>query len=527
MEPPEPTSNINSPAEENQTAADGAGMGMDVDDDAPAPEYARMTLTLTNGQSVGVQSDQVTELGPETINLSVPDKNVMHTAWNPRDPAILATGGQALCRIWTISRSTLHDISPSPSNPNNPNSSNPNEPNNPNPTNSNGPDNPNNLHSLSSHDNDPNNLQYVDTLDPSDEASLVTTMAWRPDGEALAVATRGDVSGGVGAVSLWTKNGKCIDELPAAQDTVLMLRWNPSGTYLLGITNAGTASSATVIWDTQSSKAIPPVHIDHIVLDAVWTDHRTFTMCGHGVIGSVIVDSECIVSLRTDVEPGIEKNWTCIQYDSITNTIALVAEEEGVVGIIDSSGHLHATIGHDAGITAMAFQPVLDPSSYSLSNPRLLMTSSLDGTIKSWNTTKPFTISNEFSFGKSTPAMVMSFTPDGNLVAAANWNRVLIWNVGTGGIPIASWKGEQGKWQGLMNGADQDSGIGEEEDGPVHSLSWDADGRKLAYGLGSQVSTSVFSLAYIFTKTNPWQSRLRLSTFDHMVYCLKEGQWKT
>ena len=88
--------------------------------------------------------------------------------------------------------------------------------------------------------------------------------------------------------------------------------------------------------------------------------------------------------------------------------------------------------------------------------------------------------------------MAISFTPDGDLVAAANWGRILIWNAETGGMPKASWNGDQGRWQSLANGVDQDSGIGEEEDGLTHSLSWDADGRKLAYGLGSQVNVAFF-----------------------------------
>lgn len=503
-EPPEPISTINSPAEESQTVADGAGMGMgmgvgmgmgmDVDDDAPAPEHARMTLTLTNGQSVGVQSDQVTELGPETINLSVPDKNVMHTAWNPRDPVILATGGQALCRIWTISRSDPpRDISPNPNhdgNPPSPHNANPNRSNVSNPNDLNSPDSPHqNTTSdpFPRHDVNASTTQFIDTQDPSDETSLVTTLAWTPDGETLAVATQGDVSGGVGAVSLWTKNGKCIDELPAAQDMVLVLRWNPSGTHLAGVTTAGTAGSAIVIWDTQSSQAFPPVHLERITTDVAWADDRNFTFCGHGVIGNVAVDNECIVNLRTFPESEPERKWTSIQRDKSTNTIATVADEEAVIGIIDSCDRLHTSVGHDAQITAIAFQPLPDPLPDLINSIRLLVTSSLDGTIKFWNVMKPFAIIHVINIGRSTPAMAMSFNPDGNYIAVANWNRVLVWSAEPSVLPKASWKGEQGKWQGLANGIDKDSGIGEDEDGPIHSLSWDADGGKLAYGLGSQV----------------------------------------
>ena len=84
--------------------------------------------------------------------------------------------------------------------------------------------------------------------------------------------------------------------------------------------------------------------------------------------------------------------------------------------------------------------------------------------------------------------MAIEFTADGSFLAAASWNRVMIWDPTKGGLPTAIWRGEMGHWQGhATNGVDQDSGIGEEEDIPAHSLSWDAQGGRLAYGLRNQV----------------------------------------
>ena len=89
----------------------------------------------------------------------------------------------------------------------------------------------------------------------------------------------------------------------------------------------------------------------------------------------------------------------------------------------------------------------------------------------------------------------MSFTPDGYLVAAANWNKVLIWNAEAGGLPKAASKGVLGKVSNgsLTNG----NGASEEEDDlgadDNCSLSWDAESGKLALGFGSQVSTTLWS----------------------------------
>lgn len=93
--------------------------------------------------------------------------------------------------------------------------------------------------------------------------------------------------------------------------------------------------------------------------------------------------------------------------------------------------------------------------------------------------------------------MAMSFTPDGYLVAAASYNKILIWRAEEGGLPKACWVGEKGRWRGggavtrtekSERDGDGRSEEGEEDMGQDHSLSWDADGGKLAFGLGSQVS---------------------------------------
>ena len=469
----EPTSQMTSPAGESQsqTAADGTGMDIDDEDDdddddngddendasGPNPphrndnhneqqeeqqqhdEPARMTLTLTNGASVGVQSDKVVALDPETITLTVPNKNVLHTAWNPRD-AVLATAGDALCRIWTNEATR--------------NSPNLNQP------------------------------QYIDILDSADDA-FVTAMAWAPDGNTLAVATRSPISEWTGVVSLWAKSGKAIDDLPAAHDMVLLFRWSPSGTYLLGITSSGRSTSALVIWDTRSAEVLPTFQLDHVVIDAAWCDDDRILVCGHEIVAQLDLDGKAIT--------GFQKRhvdwdrWTILRYDPDTNITAFAAEESARLGIFDSAGVFHVTKAHDAEITALAFQPGIVDASYSLSACRLLVTSSLDGSIKVWDAKNPFSTIHVLSLGRSAPAMAISFTPDGFLMAAAGWNRILIWNAEAGGMPKASWKGEMGKWQGLPNGVDQDSGIGEEEEGSTHSLSWNSDGRKLAYGLGNQV----------------------------------------
>ena len=443
---PIPVSPTNySPAEDGQTA-NGAEEDEDMDAlGSPTSDHTPLIQTLTNGESRGVQSDKV--LGPQTSILTLSEtSHVMHTAWNPKDPTILATSGDALCRLWSISRSAAFD------------------------------ENPN------------HQSNYVDFLDSS-YGSLVSTMAWDPTGEILAVATRADNSDWIGAVSLWSKTGKALDELPAAHDMVLKLRWSPSGKQLLGITTAGNVTSSLALWDIDTSKPVPPYQLPCVITDAAWTSNNQLTICGDNMIASSLLENQRIITLHTRPEAKAQENWTHIRYDSRTHTTALAAEETAVLGLIDASDTLRTISAHESQITSLAYQPVTNLSAYPASAPRLLATSSLDGSIKIWDAKRPFDLLRTLSLGHAAPAIAMSFTPDGYLVAAANWNQVLIWNAEAGGLPKAASKGVlERKSSGMLTNG---NGASEEEDdlaGDANcSLSWDAESGKLALGFGKQV----------------------------------------
>ncbi len=437
---PEPISRSHSPGAEEETRMD-----MDAYDDAPAPEEACIGMPVTNGPSVGVQSDKVAELGTETTVLTLPaGKHVTHTAWNPQDPSLLAIAGDALCRIWVVAKTSPED------------------------------------------EDSPTSHRHVDMLD-SFEGSLVSTMEWSPSGETLALATRRGPSLCVGLVSLWTKHGKSIEELPSTEDMVLTFRWSPTGEHLLGITNSGAGTSTIIIWHLQDSEFKSEYRVAGIVRDAAWTGDMEFMICGHDLIEEYTFDGQAIYGKRA-LPTHPPRNWSHIRFDTITRITAMVAEDDGTLAVLDDSGKIRVARVHTAEITALAFQPIPNPASYSPSSPRLLATSALDCSIKLWDAQRPFDLVTSLSLGSSNPPMAISFTADGYLVTAANGNRVVIWNPEKGGVPLATWKGELSQWQGsAMNGLDHDSGIGEEEEIPPHSLSWDAHGGKLAFGLRNQV----------------------------------------
>ncbi|MCJ1288631.1 hypothetical protein MMC34_000159 [Xylographa carneopallida] len=444
------------------SGATAGGMSMDLDapeaatgadDDAlQVQPTATPTPTLTNGRSVGVQSDKVAELGPGTTVLRVPDKNVTHAAWNPRDPRILATGGTALCRLWTLA------YAPTPA-------------------------------SMDASEGSPKQYTPLDLFEAA-EHSFVTSMAWSPDGEYLAVARYASSPVSRGVILTCTKDGAILDELPGGTDMVLNLAWNAAGSLLLGVTHSDDVDSTLVVWDVQTGSSMQPFHLQTAVLDAAWTEDRKFVVCGNGLIAESHIEDHSIDALQSN-HFGAESSceWSKIRYDSVTRSMAIAAEASGDLAIVETSGTMRVKRAHDAEITSLVYQPLSNPATFPDSLPRLLATASIDGTIKIWDARRPFDLVQSFGLGAASPALAMSFTPDGYLVAAASWDKVLFWKAEGRGMPTATWRGKDGEWQiGLdhhMNGVE-----GDDEDEmriDTHSLSWDAHGKKLAYGLRDQV----------------------------------------
>ena len=453
-EPPEPVSPGNySVAEDEQVN------GMDIDEDANGSATGQdlePIRTLTEGQSVGIQSDKVLDLTPHTSILTMPDRdNIMHTTWNPRNPEILATGGDALCRLWPNIK----------------------------------------VAALADQDND---KSYRDIMPPTD-SYLVTSMAWSPDGKILAVATRADASDWTGSVSTWTDEGKALDDLIAGQDMVIKLRWNATGTLLLGITSNGDGGSSLIVWEMQSSQPFRPIPCDKVITDADWTGDWSITVCGQGAIGRCDLSSEAGLTWVFGKDPAIaSRRWSYIRYDSVLGITAVADEENACLVFINAQGGVSGKDAHKDAITSMVYQPLLNTTNMSSQTSRLLVTSSLDGTIKYWDAQTARHI-HTLNVPRDSPALAIAFSPDGRLLAAASFNKVLVWNTGDGGLPKASWGGELGKSPKMTltngNGADRDSGIGDDEDGmsePNYSLDWDAEGKNLAVGVGNQVRVNLF-----------------------------------
>ena len=447
----ESDTNHDSPADNAHSAN-----GMEIDEElaTPTPEPI---LTLNIGESKGVQLDQPVDLADKTSiqMLSASNQVIMHLAYNPQDPSILAAGGEALARIWQSSKMA-------------------------------GP---------------ADTQGYCDILPPSDD-SYVSALAWSPNGKVLAIASRnGSMAQLAGAVTIWTNQGKCIEELPATQEMVFKLSWNAEGTHLVGLTSSGMSSTSVIVWEAGGSTQAQPYEVKTELRDVTWTSDVQFAVCGKNLIATSTNGPSGGMILQPSSDPDVcTRTWTHLIQDPSFSPNFVAADDSGYLALIGRQGEIQVTRkAHEGELTGLELRPLSKPDS---DESRLVATSGMEGAVKIWDVTSLEHLRTLSFDGPASPVMSLGFTPDGHLLAAGNPNRIIVWSMLDAGPPKAIWRREiskGGQKKPLTNGnangtnghsdisMDYDSAIGDDAEDEGRSLSWDATGKKLAMGVGSQV----------------------------------------
>ena len=431
--------------------------GMEVDGDVTAIIEEQVIPTLKDGHSIAVQSESVKDLASTTSILTVAERDcIMHTVWNPNpQKCILASGGIALCQLHHLANA-MSTVDPSRSS----------------------------------------------ILHPQD-TSLVTCIAWHPGGQVLAIATRTDASEFTGNVSIWTENGQSIDDLAAGRDMVIKLCFSTDGSLLLGITASGDELSSLIVWIVESGEIFALIHCDQVINHATWSGAASIAVCGQGSIGRLDLSGErAIIWAQKSNNQITERNWSHVFANPNDGSIILFDEESAYAVVINSYGAIDKLQQiHNDSITGISCGASFD---LSRSSP-IIVTSSLDGTVKIFHINGLQPIST-LVFGDGAPPLTVALNQGASLLAAANHNKVLVWDSSGSRIPVGIWQGDLGKnTKGQMtNGhADKDSGIGDEsEDGLSESdisLDWDATGTRLALGLGNQACIVCSKAAPCFT----------------------------
>ena len=451
-------------------------------DQEQAEHIVNPTFTLTNGQSVGVQITpaKVADLKPETKVLEVADaQHVMQISWRPHDPTLLAASGEHFCGLWKVSNATLRSENKEPP-----------------------------YHSLVS----------------STDGTIVSAVAWEPAGSLLAVAVYNDLSG-----QLHIYNGQdvvMLESLPAAQKMITSLRWQTIGSRLVGFAY-DTQDSSLVLWDLSGPQecATPATTtVPEAIFDIDWAGQGNASIicaAGEGVVYQCRAVSGIEIERKWMSEPLNQDAWSFVRCSwwSDDSAVAIAACADSATLWIPTANVTRRHV-HLSAITALEIRPGrrIQPERASIQE---FATASLDNTMKLWqfdHQANSLISTWEYSMGRCSPVLALSYSHDGFYVASASYDTVQVWNAEKGSQPVAKWDGSPTNWQGTrlkhggyaMNGDVESSDGQKQEEESDHSLSWDADSKKLAFGLGNQVRHT-WRLKH-WVKLN--QSRWRSLTFS-------------
>ena len=434
-------------------------MDVDSDDDQlgePSPEMPSPIIpTLTTGDSIGIQvaPAKIADLGPSTTVLNMPGASQLNQAcWRPQDQNVIVASGESICSVWRTQQDT------------------------------------------------PSHQDLIAI--PRGDAKTITSVAWEPNGKALAVATWSEHGGELHLYD--SQEFGLLETLPAAQRAIVKMRWHASGFRLVGLAPFDDQSGASniVLWDLSGatttagpmSVGVPETLED---VDCAVTESSGFAFAAGGeAVYECRAYGELEVEQKYSSLPRGSDKWTfvkCSWRHPDDKLLIAASSETGRIWLPDRDVKKDA---HKAGITGLQIRPHLLNGRPALSTSEFA-TSSEDGTIKVWlynHITGSLETTSKLMLGAAQLLKSLSYSPDGFCLAGASYGIVKIWNAEHAYHQMASWEGKEEVWRGnslkdddlVSNGA-MSSINGEGSTGIDHSLSWDSDSKRLAFALGSQV----------------------------------------
>ncbi|KAJ5136125.1 hypothetical protein N7448_004679 [Penicillium atrosanguineum] len=391
---------------------------------------------LTTGPSVGVQISpaKAADLAPDTALLQT-DDHVLSTAWHPQDSNLLVAAGDTFCSLWKLSKAS-----------------------------------------------DPVQNRF---LDLKGSGAYVSAIAWDAIGAKLAVASIRDLKG---TVTMYNPDGNVVDLLPDLPRVISGLHWAEDSPQL-AIVASDDRSSELALWDDKRRPDVFPLPqvIDSHIYDLAWCGRNQVFACGNGAVYQCDVDQDIRLA-KTYLSANAEAGWTfirCLQTE--TQSVAVTASHEKFAIWIPTHDILIEN-AHQDFITAIDIRP--QPQAQKGTSTVTIASFSTDGSVNVWQVDlelKQYKRVHHLRLGTSLPALAGGFSPDGYALGAVSNDRLFIWNVDRGGEPVSTWtapgSGEIKEESEHSNGQN-----GHTATDPDCALSWDFDGKKLAYGFGNQMA---------------------------------------
>lgn len=506
-------SGLDGHAHEGATDVDEAevpGDAQEAEDEEPetVAELEVTFSTLETGLSTGVQGEDIKQYEDLTVLhvVNLPGSDIVHLSWSTKDPKrLLATGGSAW-RSWVVTDEV-------------------------------------------STGDEKKELEFHDHA-VGQEPFFVTATAWSPSGSDFAVGldqgpismpdtpepsekpitTRGDFTG-----ALLLEHDSKVSRLVGSRGTTLSIRWNPNGSLLLWTAVNSSDKGAINLVNPTNQLVKHSLNTERPGLDVVWVNAEAFIVCGASHLDAYSIGSDAITpkhSVTTSL------TWEKLSLDAETNKAAcMAADEGGYLGILNvAEMDLQASSVHGERITSLEWQPLQKPpekedvsmdattATATTPNaaetpapqpPRILATSSIDGTVKLWDVRSSLECLQTFSMAPGESAMILAFSPDGTRIAAASPENIIVWKAEKAGKILAKWtppppaislpepaiaplEVEAVRGDGDDDAMVLDNSEGDAEaiavkqpeneaDQPIYTLSWNCDGSKLAFGQGETV----------------------------------------
>lgn len=259
------------------------------------------------------------------------------------------------------------------------------------------------------------------------------------------------------------------------------------------------------------------------IMDAVWADDNEIIICGEGCIEAYRVNlpdaADSVMTNGDSSDPGshnltllysfeTDKMWGKVRYDSQNRVLAVagVDDDDGAIVLLRRAvsdnewtplpGFPTASEQSLKQISAMAFEPKSseqDADSDAIL-PRRLATTHHTGAVNIYAiTNSSCSALHTLQLGHPhapEAALALSWSPNGNYLAAASEESIRVWNSAAPHFPVLTWRASPEHWShpGSDNGIDD---MNDAEDVQmVHepSLAWDAEGRSLLFASGKRMA---------------------------------------
>jgi len=439
----EPVTNPTSPADDTKIVVD---------------EPAALVSTLEIGTSTGAQSESVPK-ATTVLDTTIPDSEILSISWNRSDPAQLTATGSAIWKSWFLPTAKQPWFASQPD---------------------------------------------VKTVDHAANYGkcFISAAATAKASEAVALAVeRKELNAEV--IVQTTSSANAENTIGASvkttvlvpnSDIVLALRWSEKSNQLL-VLSAKTAENVRCrvsAWDVPENRFIGEYNLRDTAFDIAWIHDSQFMICGLKFLALATIEPK----LRLLKYLEHDQELTAIRWDRHTRRAACISHDEGTIQLVDTKlFSMESKESQDGSVTACEWQPLADDD--DLSKLRILATTCHTGIINIWNGRSKLELLHKLDMS-TVPAMVLAFSPDGQLIAGAGDDKICIWKTDMAERkPIIVWQAkEQHIREEQVAQTDQmDVDRAEDEERwRIGSLSWNKIGSQLAYSNADKLRVVSVSL---------------------------------